>query len=260
MFRKPIPAFSLGIVLTLAVLGMTHPGTKAALAKLQAFFKIGEHTYINEIPALSTAAWDSILTYSDESQERGETYFLYSVYGGMGGAVPPGEDPFVKQVTSLTLAAGLVDYRLPVPTYFDKRIPPRLRFQKAQIMPGGGSMLYFGIGPLETVITCMPVGPERTVGYSESVSTVDKDGVRTMTNVPPDLEELEIDGKQVFFQVHSEGVRRNLGGWSVKFPEKVIGKFLWEDGGLSLTLDGKFLTKEEGIKIIESLEMTGPSD
>jgi hypothetical protein len=58
---------------------------------------------------------------------------------------------------------------------------------------------------------------------------------------------------KVVWQIHDLGTRANLGFWATKYSGKVIGKFIWEDGGMSFTLNGLLLTKKEGIKIIESI-------
>ncbi|MEN8008227.1 MAG: hypothetical protein ABFS42_14495 [Candidatus Krumholzibacteriota bacterium] len=253
--RRPVPAFGLGIFVALAVLLVAHPDGRAALAKLTHLFQVGEHTYIHEAPGWSDAQLDSVLMYMDERREKGETVFQMTPYGGYGGGVPQGADPYIKEVGSLSLAAGMTDYPLLVPTYFNERIPPRLRFQKAVILPDGSTMLYFGVGPLETMISLARVGGDRSVGYTESRTEIAEDGTRTTVSVTPELEEIEVAGKQVVWQVHSEGMRQNLGGLAVKIPDKVIGRFLWEQDGLSCSLNGKFLTKEEGIKIIESLRL-----
>ena len=253
MFRKPIPAFSLGIFVALAVVALAHPDTQAALSKFLKIFQVGDSTYVYQQGTMGEAAIDSILAASDQNLEKGKSYFLHNVYGGFGGNVPEGADPFIKQTASLSVAAGLVDFPLQVQTYFNDKIPARMRFQKAEIMPNGSALLYFGFGPFETMLMQTPVGDGNTMGFGAGTFTSTAGGVKSMTGIAPSLEEIEIDGQQVTWMIHDEGTRYNLGKWAVKKTETIIGRFIWEKDGVSFILDGRLLTKEEGVKIIESL-------
>ena len=67
------------------------------------------------------------------------------------------------------------------------------------------------------------------------------------------MEEIEIDGYHVTWMIHDEGFRKRLGKWAAKETDTIIGRFIWEKDGVSYVLDGRLLTKEEGVKIIESL-------
>lgn len=253
MFRKPIPAFSLGIFVALAVVALAHPDTQAALSKFLKIFQVGDSTYVYQHGTMGQAAIDSILATSDQNLEKGESYFLHNVYGGFGGNVPRGADPFIKQTASLSLAAGLVDFPLQVQTYFNDKIPARLRFQKAEVLPNGSAILYFGIGPFETMLMQTPVGEGKTMGFGSTKSTTTADGVKSVIGIAPNMEEIEIDGHIATWMIHDEGTRRRLGKWAAKETDTIIGRFIWEKDGVSYILDGRLLTKEEGIKIIESL-------
>ncbi|MFH2053142.1 MAG: hypothetical protein ABIK96_11800 [bacterium] len=253
MFKRPMPAFGLGIFVAALALVLAHPDGRAALAKLPGLLHIGEHTGIFTESQFSSAQLDSLLAASDVSQEKGQSVFQATPYGGWGSTVPPGGDPFIKEVCSLSLAAGMVDHPLLVPTYFHPLLPDRLRFQKAVIMPNGSTMLYFGVGHLETVLMLTSVANGGMVSYMESATTIAEDGSKETTYVQPELEELEVDGRTVTWLKHSEGARWNLGGIAVTKTDTEIGRFLWEQEGWSCALNGKFLTKDEGLKIIASL-------
>lgn len=257
MFRKPIPAFSLGIFVALAIVALAHPDTQAALSKFFKSFQVGENTYVHQFGTVEQAYVDSVIAAGNEKVENGEMYFHRNFYGGYGGLVPEDADPFIKQTASLSLAAGLIDFPLQVPTYFNDKIPAMLRFQKAEIMPNGSAFLYFGIGRFETVLMQTPVGDGRSMGYGASTSTVSEDGVKSVTGVAPNMEEVEIDGQKVTWMIHNEGMRNKRGEWADKNPDTIIGSFIWENGGVSYQLDGRMLTKEEGVKIIESLRPIG---
>ena len=160
-------------------------------------FQLGDNTFVIQSGTLHGAAIDSILASSDQKLENGESFFLHNDYGGFGGIVLEGEDPFVKQLASLSLTAGLVDFPLLVPTYFHEKIPARFRFQKAEVLPNGSAIIYCGIGPYETMLKQTPVGEGKSMISSETTSTRTADGTVTSTGVAPNMEELEIAGKKV---------------------------------------------------------------
>lgn len=253
MFRKPLPAMALGIILGAVILALAHPDTRAALVNIIKSIRVGKNTYIYQSGKVTDAEIDATFAEFDEALEKGERYHLDNVYGGFGGRVPEGAEPVIKQVSSLSIAARMVDYPLQVPTYFNEKIPPRYRFRKAEILPDGSSLLYFGIGSTETMLKQSPVGDGRSVGHMSVTMTINEDGTSEITGDEPNVEELEIAGKRVVWEIHDEGTRRNLGRWAEKYTDKVIGRFVWEDEGMSYLLDGRLLTKEEGRKIIESL-------
>lgn len=257
MWKRPAPAFGLGVLAAVLLLTLAHPDGRAALARLPGLLHIGEHTTIVTEKMFSDAQMDSLVAASDIRRARGEWVFQNTPYGGWGGPVPAGREPVIREVCSLGVAAGLVDYPLLVPTYFNEKLPDRLRFQKVVIMPTGSAMLYFGVGRLETVLHLTAVGENGMVTSTESVTTKNADGTLTTRIVQPELEEMQVAGRTVVWQKHSEGARRNRGGAAVANPEVEIGRFHWEQDGLSCVLDGLFLTRDEGIRIIESLKKYG---
>jgi len=93
-----------------------------------------------------------------------------------------------------------------------------------------------------------------SVTYSTSVVETQPDGSRVTTVLEARLEELKIGNMSVFWQAHDQGMRRRLGPWAENNPDIEIGRFYWENDGFSFTLDGRFLTRDEGLKIIESLQ------
>lgn len=256
MFRKPLPAMAVGIILGAAILAFGHPITRASIINFIKSFKIGHNTYVIQSGTQGEAEIDAALAELDEKLERGERYILASEYGDWVGAVPEGAEPIIRQLSSLSIAASLVDYPLQVPTYYNERIPARCRFRSAQILPDGGAILHFGIGCWETVLMQLPVGNGRKVAHQDVTMTMNADSTRVMSGVEPQIEEIEIGGKKIVWQIHDKGTRRNLGRWAEQYPDIVIGKFIWEHDGMSYMLDGKLLTREEGLKIIESLRPT----
>lgn len=254
MFRNPLPAFILGFFLALAGFSFAHPDTREALLNIPNFFKIGKSTFVMSGGESNPIADEYFRQRGQEGQEAGTIFAMASIYGGYGCGVPEGADPFMKQTPSLKIAAGLVDRPLLVPTYVHEAIPASMRFQKAEILPDGAVALHFGVGLYETRLMQRPAGPNNMVTYSTSTVEIQEDGTRITKILAPQIEEIAIGDKTVFWQIHDEGTRKNLGRWAIKKTDTVIGKFIWEDGGQSFTLDGRFLTKEEGLKIINSLE------
>lgn len=257
MWKRPAPAFGLGVLAAVLLLTLAHPDGRAALARLPGLLHVGEHTALVTEKVFSDAQMDSLVAVSDLDRARGAWVYQDTPYGGWGGPVPEGREPVIREVCSLGVAARLVDFPLLVPTYFHEKLPARLRFQKVVIMPTGSAMLYFGVGRLETMLHLTPVGEGSLVTSSESVTTMNADGTLTTRIVQPELEEMQVAGRTVVWQKHSEGSRRNRGGAAVAQPEVEIGRFHWEQDGLSCVLDGLFLTRDEGIRIIESLKKYG---
>jgi hypothetical protein len=254
MFRRPVPAFALGLVAALVILTVALPEGRAALSRIVKIFQVGDSTFIHTPDDFNEAAIDSILTAADQQIEKGEIYLLLNDYGGIGGPIPEGADPFVKQLGSLSLTAREVDFPLQVPTHFHEDIPARFRFMKSQILPSGSVIMYFGLGPWETMLMQTPVGEGQSIGFGGSVMKIDDDGQRSSTGIAPQVEEIEIGDLKVAWVIHDEGARRNLGKWAEKKTDLTIGKFLWEADGVSYVLDGRLLTLEEGRKIIASLQ------
>lgn len=56
---------------------------------------------------------------------------------------------------------------------------------------------------------------------------------------------------------HDEGTRRRPGCRAEGHSDKVSGRFIWEQDGHGLVLDAKLLTREEGVRIVESLRPVG---
>jgi hypothetical protein len=253
MFRRPLPAMLLGVCLGATILAFGHPYTRASIVNFVKSFRVGDNTYVFQSGTMGEAEIEAVLAEHDERLERGKSYYLENDYGGCGGDVPEGAEPIIRQLSSLSITARLAGHPLQMPTYYNENIPARYRFRKAQILPNGGTILYFGIGRWETMLQQSPVGDGKTVAHENVIMTADSNGTRVMRGVEPQIEEIELGGKKVFWQIHDKGTRRNLGKWAERYPDKVIGKFIWEDDGMSYVLDGKLLTREEGVKIIESL-------
>jgi hypothetical protein len=256
MFFKPVSAMALGIFLGVTILAIGHPDTRASIANFVKSFRVGDNTYVVQSGTLGETELDAVLAELDEKLERGRSYILRNEYGGWGGAVPEGGEPVIRQLSSLSITARLVDHPLQVPTYYNEKIPARYRFRNAQILPDGGTILCFGIGRWETMLKQSPVGNDRSVVHQNVIMTTESDGTQMMSGVEPQIEEIEIGGIKVFWQIHDKGTRHNLGKWSEQYPDKVIGQFIWENDGMRYVLDGKLLTRDEGLKIIESLRPT----
>ena len=197
MFRNPIPAFVLGFFIALAGFSVAHPDTREALMNLTGIFKAGENTFIITGGEQDNTYLEQCLERGDDMVEKGESFYLSSIYGGYGCGIPEGADPFLKQTPSLSIAAGLVDWPLLVPTYFNEALPARLRFQKAEILPNGEVALHFGVGPFETRIMQIPVSENNTVAFSTSVTEKMPDGTMVTKIVAPQMEELTIGDKTV---------------------------------------------------------------
>lgn len=252
MFRNPMPAFALGFIIALAGFSVAHPDTRDVLMK--SFIKVGKSTFIISGGKTDSTADEYFRKRGEEDMEAGTMFRLVSIYGGYGCGIPEGADPFMKQTPSLRIAAGLMDRPLIVPTYFHENIPADFQFRKAEILPDNSVALTFGLGRYETRLMQISVGTSNTVSYSTSTTETKPDGTTVTIYLTPQIEELTIGGSTVIWQIHDEGMRTRLGTWAQKNTDTDIGKFYWEEGGQSFTLDGRFLTKEEGIKIIRSLE------
>ncbi len=252
MFRNPLPAFVLGFIIALAGFSVAHPGTREAI--LKSFFKVGKSTFIISGGQTDPRADEYFRERGRKEEEDGKIFSLASIYGGYACGIEDGADPFMKQTPSLKIAASLVRNPLLVPTYFNEEIPVDYQFRKAEILPNGSSALHFGIGKFETRIMQIPVSNSNSVTYSTSVVETQPDGSRVTTVLEARLEELKIGNMSVFWQAHDQGMRRRLGRWAENNPDIEIGRFYWENDGFSFTLDGRFLTRDEGLKIIKSLQ------
>jgi hypothetical protein len=194
-----------------------------------------------------------------EHQRRlanGEGWHLSTPYGGFGGGVPPGEPATVRRVKSLADLRSLTPTRLQVPTSLHRDEP--VRFDHAFVAPGGIALVFFGSGATELLLTACPVGEGRSVAYSRVVNRTTPEGEFVLESPETKTEEMSFGGQTVVWDPDPEPPpsRPDIfspGSWSPFGRRSETSALRWEEGGVSYSLMGRSLTREEAVDLFLSL-------
>jgi hypothetical protein len=230
--RRPVLAAGVTLGLVLALMAIFAPRSLAALVepvvRIIEALRVGDHTEI--LRSAERTAADVAQTVAAHRQKlaRGESWFVDTPYGGFGGGVAEGESAVVQQTSSLEELRALTPLDLPLPAYRHRGQP--LRFDHAQVAPGGIVLVYFGSGPGELLLMLAPVGKGRSVAYGRSVSRTTPDG-QTIIESP------ELETEEIY-----DGDRPAV--WDPD-PFGRTSALRWEEGGVSYSLMGLSLTLDE---------------
>jgi hypothetical protein len=242
--RRPVLATELGVLLLVALLALVAPRSLAALVEPVVRFiervRVGDHTQIVRSSPQTAAEVAAILARSRQQLANGQRWFLHTAYGGFGGRVPPGENPVPRTVASLRLLHSLTALRLQTPTCLHRG--EAVRFDHAVVAPGLGPVLmFFGSGPNELLLAAFPIGEGQSVAWGRSVMRNAADGGLVTESPALKAEELSLDGRGVVWDPDTTGLR----------PDS--SALRWEDDGVSYSLMGRRLTREEAVDLFLSL-------
>jgi hypothetical protein len=237
-WRSPlVPGAALIVVIALLV---AIPGARVAIARqvdrvLQAL-RIAPHTELITNDVQTKQEVDHSLRRIGGQLAGGRMWFVYTVYGGFGGAVheeayfePQGIDEPAVLVARAPIALMAFDgeYRGEVVT-----------FHHALLAPDGVVLTYFGAHDTELLLVQAPVGKGQQVAYSRVVSAPGG----ALIGVAPSIETLTLNGQAVTWDPDTTGIMPNNSA------------LRWEANGVSYSLYGRALMRDEAVALFSRLQ------
>jgi hypothetical protein len=249
LMRRPLLAAELALLLVVALLAVAAPASLAALvervARMIEMVRIGEHTEIVRQAPHSEADVAAIVEEYKRQLARGESWSLSTPYGGFGGNVPHGQPASVRRVSRLAdLPASTRKLLIPSGVHRGEL----LRFDHAFLAPGRAAFIFFGSGENEIFLAALPVDEHRAVTYGRSVSRKTAGGKRIVVSPELTTEKLSLGGQTAVWDpdptAFSRGDSRHCSEGSA---------LRWEKDGVSYSLMGRSLRREEAVKLFLSL-------
>jgi len=176
------------------------------------------------------------IRHGQQQVDAGRAWRVSSTfYGTFGGNVPPNASPDVRRIdrADTLLAAVTIPLLAPDGPY---RGQP-LSFHHALLAPDGVVFAFFGSGDTEVMLFQAPVVPGKPITHSRAI--VGKGGV--IIGVPPAIETLDIGGQRVTWDPDTTRLR------------PASAALRWEDAGVSYSLYGRALTKDDALMLFSSL-------
>jgi hypothetical protein len=245
--RRPVLAVGLAALLAVVLLGALAPRTLAALVepvvKIIERVYVGEHTEIVRTAPPTEAEVADTLERHDEALASGKSWVERTPYGSFAGRVPPGQPATLRRVESLDQLRSLTPLRLRIPTGLHRGQPVVL--DHADVAPDGVTFLFFGSGANEIFLAAYPVGEGgRSLAYARAIFGTSPDG-RTSVEIPElKTEELSLDGQKAVWDPWAPGP---------DVHPRDLSALRWEQDGVSYSLMGRSLTREEAIALYRSL-------
>jgi hypothetical protein len=223
----------------LVVVLLAVPGSRAALARqgyrvLQTLH-IAPSTDLVTGEAHTPDEVSATLRQVQRQLDAGTIWQVHTAYGGWGGRVPPNTSPAVRRIDQLEVLRSHATIPIQVPDGVYRGQP--LTFHYALLSPDGVILTFFGSGNGEVLLVQAPVDNGQQIAYSRAV--MGSDGVSR--GVPPAIETLTIGGQRVTWDPDTTGVNPNLSA------------LRWESIGVSYSLCGRALLKEEAVNLFLSL-------
>jgi hypothetical protein len=246
--RRPLLATEIALLLVAVALAFVAPRSLAAfverVARVIQMVRVGEHTQIVREAPLSAADEAAILKQHKSRLAKGESWFLSTPYGGFGGNVRPGERAGVFRVSHLDeLRAGTRGLQIPTGMHRDELV----RFDHAFLAPGGAALIFFGSGANQIFLSAFSVGERRSVAHGRFGDGTTSEGAHVVEGPALKTEEMSFSGQTVVWDPDPvpPGMRSRL--------HKDTSALRWERAGVSYSLMGQSLTREEAVRLFLSL-------
>ncbi len=247
VMRRPVLAAELAVLVAVTLLAVVAPRSLAALVdpviRLIEVVRVGDHTEIMRQAPQTGAEVAAILEQGRRRLTNGQSWFLSTPYGGFGGSVPPEQQATVRRVSRLDELRSLTPTRLRVPTCLHRDAP--VRFDHAYLAPGGIVLVFFGSGAAELLLAQFPVGESQSVAFSRTVSRTTPEGEFVMESPELKTEELSLGGQTVVWDPDPE--------LAPVGHRSEASALRWEEDGVSYSLMGRSLTREEAVDLFLSL-------
>jgi hypothetical protein len=236
-WRSPLVAGA-ALIAVIALL-VAIPGARVAIARqvdrvLQAL-RIAPHTELITNDVQTKQEVDDSLRRTGDQLTGGRMWHVYTVYGGFGGAVHERayfepqriDEPVVLMARApIALMAFDGEYR-----------GDAVSFHHALLAPDGAVLTFFGSHSTELLLVQVPVAQGQQVAYSRVVS--DRGG--RVIGVAPSIETLTLNGRTVTWDPDTTSIMPNNSA------------LRWENNGVSYSLYGRALTRDEAVALFSSL-------
>jgi hypothetical protein len=262
--RRPLLAAELAVLATVVLLAVVAPRSLAALlepvVRVIESVRVGDDTYVLRHGPQTVTEVAATAEHFRQQVASGQSWFLDTPYGGFGGPVPPESPTHVQRVSSLDRLRSLTPMRILVPTCQHRDEP--VRFHHAFVAPGGWLLLFFGSGflgstPNELLLSQFPLGAGRSVSFGRSTGRRGPDGQIVVESPELKLEEMSFGGQTVVWDPDPEppspGPDTFSGTWSLFRNRTETSALHWEEDGVSYSLMGRSLTREEATDLFLSL-------
>jgi hypothetical protein len=254
--RRPLLATELAVLAVVVLLAVVAPQSLAALveplARMIERVRVGDNTQILRQAPRTEADVASVLQEHRQRLANGESWFLNTPYGGFGGGVPPGERATVRRVSHLDdLRAATTSLRIPTGVHRDEPV----QFDHAFVAPGGIALIFFGSGTNELFLSAFPVGEGRSVGYSRAVSRTTAEGKLVLESPEVKTEEMSFHGQTVVWDPDPRPPSPVAVHWPGTWFQhrQETSALRWEENGVSYSLMGRSLTREEAVDLFLSM-------
>lgn len=266
VMRRPVLAAEVAVLVAVALLAVVAPRSLAALVepvvRMIEMVRVGDNTQILRQAPRTIAEVATTAERFRQQVANDEMWVLSTPYGGFGGAVPPGGSARVRRASSIEQLRSLTPMEIQVPTGLHRDEP--VRFDHALVAPGGWVLIFFGSGffgsgPNELLLSLCPVGEGRSVGVARSTSRPGPDGQVIVESPELKLEEMSFGGQAVVWDPAPEAPPAPSGGfvspgsWLAVRHRDESSALRWEKEGVSYSLMGRSLTREEAVDLFLSL-------
>jgi hypothetical protein len=266
VMRRPLLAAELCLLMAVILLAVASPRSLAALVapivRVIEAFRVGDNTTILRSAPRTEAEIAATVEDFHRRLASGQMWFLNTLYGGFGGSVPPGKSAHVLRVSSFERLRSLTPVRLQVPTCVHRDEP--VRFDHAFVAPDGCVLIFFGsgtfgTGPNELLLVHFPVGEGRSVAFGRSFGHTTPGGGLVIESPALKTEVITLGGRAVVWDPDPEPPSQepahvfSPGTWSLFRHRTESSALRWEEDGVSYSLMGRSLTREEAVELFLSL-------
>ena len=204
--------------------------------------RIGPDTEVVQPDASTAGEIGATLQQHERELASGRRWSIHTAYGGFGGSVPPGASPALQRVDRLELLRSMTSMAIQLPTSEYRGAIPR--FSHALVAPDGLVFVFLGSGDRELLVVQAPVGGGRGMSYSRVIGGTDKQGRFFQHGSELRTEELRLGNQSVIWDPDTTGLIPNSSA------------LRWEGEGISYSLMGRALTKDEAAQLFLSLRRT----
>lgn len=237
VWRWPVvagAALIASIVLLVAI-----PGARVSIARqadrvLQAL-RITPGTQLLTHDVQTADELNASLQQHQRQLNAGRGWFVSTAYGGFGGSVRDGASSDVRRIDRADVLLSLVPMPLMTPDGVHRG--ESITFHHALLAPGAVVLAFFGYGATELLLVQAPVGQGQQIAYSRSVSGPGN----TTIGIPPAIEVLTVNGQRLTWDPDTSGIM------------PYSSALRWEANGISYSLCGQALTREEAVALFAGL-------
>jgi hypothetical protein len=222
-----------------AVVVLLIPGARVALARqadwLLQVLQIAPSTDLVTSGLQSREEVNASVQQERRLLESGRSWHVSTVYGGYGGSVPKGASAVPQRIDRPDVLSSLAPIPLLAPNGIHRG--QGVSFHYAWLAPDGVVLAFFGFGDAEVFLLQAPIRSGQRIAYSRVVSGAGG----TTIGVTPAIETLTVNGQRLTWDADTTGIMPNSSA------------LRWEANGVSYSLYGQALTREEAVALFSGL-------